>query len=173
VQYWVYDAVVDKATFEQRKGVLELVEQKALWHNTGNILVVGTYEVETGEQMQEVFTVFLNAGFEGAMLRNKNGLYKHGRSYDLQKVKVFQDAEFEVVAVEEGRGKMAGLAMFVCKTDEGQTFRVKMKGTLESLRSYYENPQPWIGKMLTVQFQKWSAEGLPIFPVALRFREDV
>jgi hypothetical protein len=48
-----------------------------------------------------------------------------------------------------------------------------MVGALDDLKDYFENPEPWINKQLTVKFQKFSAEGLPIFPVGMRFREDV
>ena len=123
--------------------------------------------------MVTIFGVYVENGFEGLMLRNKNGIYKHGRSYDLQKVKTFLDSEFPVVAIEEGRGKMAGKAMFVCDAGNGETFRVKMVGNLEALADYLVEPEKWIGKQLTVKYQGMSAYGQPRFPVALRFREDI
>jgi DNA ligase-1 len=83
------------------------------------------------------------------------------------------DSEYEVVAIEEGKGKMAGKAMFVCDAGDGKTFRVKMMGALDDLKTYFDNPEPWIGRQLTVKYQNLSADGLPRFPVALRFREDV
>jgi len=68
---------------------------------------------------------------------------------------------------------MAGKAMFVCELENGETFRVKMVGALDDLTEYFDNPEPWIGKQLTVKFQGKSVYGVPRFPVALRFREDV
>jgi DNA ligase-1 len=40
------------------------------------------------------------------MLRDMNSLYNGKRTYDLQKVKAFDDAEYEVVGIETGTKKM-------------------------------------------------------------------
>jgi len=175
VQYWVYD-MVGAGSFAERNESLTAVKDRldAVDHNGRRFTVlIATNKVDTEEDMIAAFGIYLDAGFEGLMIRNAKGLYKGKRSADLQKVKMFQDAEYEVVAIEEGKGKMAGKAMFVCDAGNDKTFRVKMKGALEDLKDYFENPEPWIGRQLTVQFQKFSADGMPIFPVAVRFREDV
>lgn len=171
VQYWIYDVVVD-APFETRKNEMldffdQLVDKKTL-------IVVPTSVIDTEAEITDLHAIYAGEwGFEGAMVRNAKGRYKHGRSYDLQKVKDFMDEEFKVVAIDEGKGKMAGKAMFVCELENGETFRVKMVGALDDLTDYFENPEPWLGKQLTVKFQGKSAYGVPRFPVALRFREDV
>jgi DNA ligase-1 len=172
VQYWVYDIVTD-GDFANRASCLDDVSLRAL--NTGckKISAVATFDVDSEDDLMEKFQVFLDAGFEGAMARNRKGTYKNKRSYDLQKVKTFADQEYPVIRIEEGRGKMAGRALFVCETPEGKEFRVKMVGALDDLKAYFENPTPWIGRQLTVKFQNLSADGIPRFPVAMRFREDV
>jgi len=173
VQLWIYD-IVTEGTFAQRNAMLDLLRQKdedLLLRDT--LVFVDSYNVDDEQEMSDTFGVFLSEGFEGLMIRNANGKYKHGRSYDLQKVKTFDDAEFKVVGVEEGRGKMAGKAMFVCDSGNGETFRVKMVGNLDALADYLVDPSRWIGQQLTVKYQGMSAYGQPRFPVALRFREDV
>lgn len=173
VQYWIYD-LPGPSSFGERNEVLQTVAAKAdSTPAIHKIVIVPTEKVETEEEMISVFGAYLDLGFEGLMVRNSGGNYKNGRSYDLQKVKTFQDAEYEVVAIEEGKGKMAGKALFVCDAGNGKTFRVKMKGALDDLKDYFDNPEPWIGKQLTVKYQKFSAEGIPIFPIGMRFREDV
>ena len=93
----------------------------------------------------------------------------------LQKYKVFEDAEFEITGVEEGRGKLAGHAgSFICVTKEGNEFKAKLKGKLSDLKEYWENQKQYIGKTLTVQFQGLTNKNnVPRFPVALRFRENL
>lgn len=173
VQYWIYDIVMDRP-FAERQAVLEQLRTTVAELGLDHILVVvPTDTVDSKDELTRVQGVYIDEGFEGAMVRNAQGKYKNGRSYDLQKVKTFEDAEFPVVAIEEGKGKMAGLAMFVCELPDGNTFRVKMVGALDDLKDYFDNPEPWIGKDLTVKFQGYSAYGVPRFPVALRFREDV
>ncbi len=180
VQYWVYDYIVPEV-----KGIghlnmgqrMTLMQDLAAWKNENglayNVLFVDTQEVKDQDELITVFGVYVDQGFEGAMVRNIDGFYKGKRSYDLQKVKLMQDAEYEIVDITEGRGKMAGKAMFHCVTSDGKEFRVKMKGALDDLVKYLDNRNEYIGRFLTVQYQKLSAEGMPIFPVGLRIREDV
>src|SRR5690606_13089132 len=101
------------------------------------------------------------------------------RSQNLLKVKDFSDAEFEVVGYE--RGKPNGdleVPVWVChnpfgKTEGAKHFRVTAAG------NQYEKDQQWeardqlVGKPLTVQFFGYSKDGVPLLPVALRWREDV
>ena len=47
---------------------------------------------------------YLAAGYEGSIIR-LDGLYKHGRSYDLMKFKDFSDTEATIIGYELGKGK--------------------------------------------------------------------
>jgi len=44
---------------------------------------------------------------------------------------------------------------------------------LEWRISVWENPNDYIGKMLTVQYQGMTKNSIPRFPVGVRIREDV
>jgi len=172
VQYHVYDVVVD-GPFSQRKAILETLGSLVAHYDAKAITPVYTAKVMDEAELMDMFGVFVDQGFEGAIARNAAGLYKNKRSYDLQKIKEFDDAEFEVVGVEEGRGKMAGKALFVCVTESGETFRCKMVGALDDLAAYLDNADEWIGKPLTVKFFGMTNGNVPRFPIGLRFREDV
>lgn len=167
VQYHVYDIAETDLEYKDR---LELLAD----HDLGRPLVfVETLWAQDEEDLMAHFETFLAQGYEGAMVRNSRGLYANKRSYDLQKIKEFQDSEFPVVGVEEGRGKLAGHAIFVCKTADGTEFRVKMKGETEALQVYWKNPSKAIGKQLTVKYQGLTNKsGVPRFPVGLRFKLD-
>jgi DNA ligase 1 len=166
VQYWVYD-IVSSDPFENRSAMG--------FHFLGSnaVVPVPTTLVKDEAEMIAVFGAYVAEGYEGAMVRNAASLYKNGRSYDLQKVKVFQDAEFEIVDVVPGKGKMGDKGVFVCVTEEGKEFKAKMVGSLDNLRKYLDNKEDYIGKQLTVKFQKWSADKVPVFGVAMRIREDL
>jgi len=69
----------------------------------------------------------------------------------------------------QGRGKLAGHAIFVCKA-KGGLFRAKMRGPLEDLKVFWERPEKAIGRELTVKYQGLSKYGIPRFPVAWRFK---
>lgn len=167
VQYWVYDIVNDKPQSSR------LRQLQFLGDRFEKIVIVPTETVENQDELTSVFGAYLENGFEGMMVRNASARYKNSRSHDLLKVKVMQDAEFELVKIEEGRGKMAGKAIFTCLTEDGKEFRCKLVGALDSLTQYVDEPEKWIGKLVTVKYQNLSADGIPRFPVALRFREDV
>ena len=65
---------------------------------------------------------YLDKGYEGSIIR-LDGLYKHGRSYDLMKFKDFSDAEATIINYELGKGKRQGtLGKFIMLDDEGVQF---------------------------------------------------
>ena len=164
VQYWVYDAIYENISFEER--VSSLVGLHA------PLVPVETVLVNNETEMRELFAQYVGEGFEGLMLRNRKGLYVGRRSTDLLKVKERDDAEFVIVGMEEGRGKLAGHGILELTTPEGKKFRAKMQGNIDALRDLWENQKKYIGKQATVAYQGLTADGIPRFPVALRIRED-
>lgn len=177
VQYHVYDRM-DPASQEVRTSGLHSMLISGSWGNarlrSEFIRYVETERVDDEDHLMATFERFLKKGYEGAMARNVDGKYVNKRSYDLLKIKQFEDAEFKVVAVEEGRGKLAGHGIFVCETDDGTQFRAKMVGDISELKKYWDNPKLAVGRYLTVKFQGYTTKnGVPRFPVAMRFRDDV
>lgn len=179
VQYHIYDMVNDKPQSFRIQQIAFLASSVGL---DPCLVPVETREVASKEALDEHFAEFMEQGYEGLMVRNAAGKYVGKRSYDLQKVKEFDDAEFLVIGVEEGRGKLAGKAIFVCRfTDRPKNieslndpiFRCKMKGKLEDLKKYVKDPSLAVGKWLTVRYFGISnANNVPRFPVGIRFRED-
>lgn len=173
VQYHIYDTISTES-FNLRTFWLERLFRKP-W--SSYLVRVETILVVDEDELMAAFEHYREQGYEGCMIRNSAGLYEghpSHRSNDLQKVKEFEDAEFKVVGVNEGRGKLAGHGIFVCTTEKGVQFEAKMIGKLENLKQYLTNPDLAIGRMLTVQFQGMTKKsGVPRFPVALRFREDL
>lgn len=176
VQYHLYDLMIE-GPFSERILVLDELEFEA--RNTTALKFVKTLLVEDDDAVLKVFRNHRNEGYEGSILRNRAGLYEGKRSYDLQKVKEFDDSEYQIIDVKEGRGKMKGHAIFTCVADEGhlndstgETFDVKMKGSMEKLAEIFENAEEYKGKHLTVMYQGLTKNGIPRFPVGLRLRED-
>jgi DNA ligase-1 len=168
VHYHVYDiATITSSPFKQRTAALACYLQWA----RHPIVLVETQIANDADDLTDLFLYFVDLGYEGAIVRNLDGLYVNKRSNDLQKVKEFEDAEFPVIRVENGRGKMENLAIFVCQAPGGE-FRCKMRGALADLAQYLDRPELAVGKMLTVQFQEMTRDGVPRFPVGLRLRKD-
>lgn len=169
VQYHVYDAIMP-GTFKERYDWLAAGSPE-----TASLHLVTTIEINNEAELMQAFELFMVQGYEGAIVRNANGLYVNKRSDNLQKMKNHLDEEFEIVGIEEGRGKLQDhVGAFTCKTKDGITFNVKMAGETEKLREYFKNPQNYIGKMLTVNFQDYTGKNkVPRFPVGLRIREKI
>lgn len=168
VHYHIYDIADNSSPFTTR--TLEIQQYKL----TKPLVRVETITVTDEDELMIAFEKFLAQGYEGAMARNALGKYMNRRSYDLQKIKKFDDDEFKCVAVEEGRGKLAGHAIFVCVTKEGTEFNAKMKGDTSALKQYFDNPKLVVGKMVTVKYQGMTNKAnVPRFPVALRIRQDI
>ena len=173
VQYWIFDVVRDDP-FSVRKEYLDVIDAVIKKHELENTLIsVATFEADSDEAMRELFSIFMEQNYEGAMVRNAKGRYLNKRSYDLQKVKEFDDAEFPIVDVVEGRGGMKGCAIFVCEAPNGKTFNCKMMGDLDNLITIWENKNDYIGQKLTVKYQGMSQYGIPRFPVGVRVYEEV
>ena len=173
VQYHIYDMPSANGGFEKRYTQLEKFfhEYVSTTMFATSLILVETREVFDDNDLTLAFEYFTEKGYEGAMVRNFEGVYKqNGKSYDLLKVKKFVDDEFKVVGVKEGRGKLAGHAIFICDINDGDTFDAKMKGPVSELKKYWDDPKLALGKMLTVQFQGYTKYRKPRFPVALRFR---
>lgn len=169
IQFHWYD-VVNGKPFKERQ---QIIASSSLFHHHQfkYIVPVLSSRVEAESDVADFFEMFTRQGFEGAMLRNSAGLYVNKRSNDLIKVKEFQDEEFEICGIEEGRGKLAHhVGAFQCKTKSGETFFAKMAGETQRLRDYFENHKLWEGKFLTVKFQDYTSYGIPRFPVGLRIR---
>ena len=181
VQYHIYDVVLDQPQRVRLGYLTEIADGKT-------VIKVDTREIRDEDQLLEDFERCLAMGYEGAIARNAMAKYVNKRSYDLLKIKKFDDAEFEVISVEDGRGKMAGKAVFNCITIKGRTypagektftapeavdFAAKLKGKIEDLAKYFQNPKLAVGRMMTVQYQGFTKYNKPRFPVALRFHEEV
>lgn len=171
IEYHVYDIASHNGKFSERSDYLyDLVDKLdpkiVHWVSTDNIK-------HSKEQIGIELSTFESLGYEGLIIRDPNGKYENKRSYGLLKLKSFQDAEYDIIGVESGRGKMEGKAIFICATPEGKEFRVKMKGELEELEKYLKDESTWSGKKLTVRYQNLSYEDkIPIFPVGIGIRID-
>jgi ATP-dependent DNA ligase len=167
IEYHIYD-VVENIDFAERISKLNNIK-----FASDKIVKVKTRLVNNAEELMNYFIEDLENGYEGSMVRNYKGVYEYRRSYNLLKIKSFDDAEFKIVALEKGRGRMSSCAIFLCETKNGDRFSCKMKGSLDILKDLLINPQKAVGKFLTVQYQGLTNGSLPRFPIGLRIRKDV
>jgi DNA ligase-1 len=164
----VYDCIDlnNEQDFEDRYDVIKGVTAKADY-----LSLVENVPVENEGQIHEAQQRFVSEGYEGAMVRNLKGAYRIGkRSADLQKVKTFLDDEYEISAFVEGTGNEAGCVIWECVTSDGQTFRVRPRGTQEERKALFQNGSSYVGQLLTVRYQELTDDGVPRFPVGIAIR---
>lgn len=104
VVFYVFDLVIPDPdlTFSARLVILQ-AKLKQLKRRDVKLLDQAT--VHGQDELDAFETLSLDRGYEGVMLRSKDGLYKHGRStfkeHGLMKLKRFEDAEAKVLGFDE------------------------------------------------------------------------
>lgn len=169
VEYHIYDLVAP-GTYDVRTGPLELALRR-----TSYCFPVETKTIESREALIEYQAECIAAGYEGCMYRSKSGKYENKRSSGLLKVKTFQDAEFKIVDVEEGSGKLMGcVGAFYCELSDGsgRLFKASPAVTLEEKAEMWKKKKSFIGKMATVQFQNYTPDGSLRFPIWKALRDE-
>jgi DNA ligase-1 len=121
---------------------------------------VETHLVKSYDIARANHKIYLEDGYEGSIIR-LDGLYKHGRSYDLMKFKDFSDAEATIVGYELGKGKRTGtLGKFLMMDDEGVQFGCPPgKGySYKDLSNMLLNINDYVGQRATfTYFQRTQA----------------
>jgi len=99
LRFYVFDDFLSDRSFILRLGRLTLSE----WPK--NVEILEQTLAEGPHDVRVLFDRYCEAGYEGIILRNPNGLYKQGRStldeQYLLKYKPFHDSEAEIIGFEE------------------------------------------------------------------------
>lgn len=156
-------------SFEERTKVLDFVFSRNIFKH---IFRVPTRKCNSPNEMLTHHQSYMEKNYEGTMIRDTGGKYLlNERSNYLLKFKDFQTEDYTIVDAHEATGKDTGTVIWVCETKEGQRFNVRPKGTLEERRHWLVTKKDYFGKLLTVQFQNLSNNGIPRFPVGLVIRD--
>jgi ATP-dependent DNA ligase len=172
--YWIYDIVDPTRTFSERFDIITEFLVSRGEDLPLHIKVTPTITVESPSEVLLYHSQFVEQGFEGSMVRFDSEGYDIGhRNNQLQKVKDFVDAEFEVLDIVEGGGRFKGAAIFVCRATETETFTCVMEGDMDYRRSLFTDRDAILKQKpyLTVRYQELSKDGVPIFPVGVILRE--
>jgi len=179
LHYYIYDRPVSNQTFQERflnrwPGIsMDFSSDLRVVDGTSRIILCPNQVVNSPEEVMKGQAQVIEAGYEGAMVRNLDSeyMFKH-RSTSLLKVKSFDDAEFEIVGGKEGQGREAGMVIFRCKLKSGLQFDVRPRGTQEERSEMWNKLDSYIGKPLTIRYQGLTDDGCPRFPVGLHIRPD-
>ena len=134
------------------------------------------YVIATNETLQKYHDQFIEEGEEGLMIRQLNMPYENGRTWQLCKMKMFEDAEFVIVEFQKSiSGDIAGAV--ICKIDIPSfdkernpilTFKAGLKFSHEECKEIWENKSKYIGKRATICFFGRSEYNIPRFGKAIQ-----
>lgn len=141
----------------------------------------------------------LDKGFEGVMLRDRNGTYKFGRSTVndniLLKVKRFEDDEAELIAIEEkmsnqnvaekdafgyvkrsasldGMVPMNTAGTLIVRNKDGLEFGIGSGLDDKTRKELWNNKEKYIGRLVKYKYFPQGVKELPRHPVFLGFRDE-
>jgi DNA ligase 1 len=171
LRYMVYDMLDPGSSFSTR---ILTVEKKIEKIRGEAVDLSRTQTVTDLDDAMEFQREAIENGYEGAMLRwGKTGYQPGKRSVNLLKMKTFVDGEFTIIDSKTGRGAFEGMAVFICVTEDGHPFDVTAPGTHEEKQKAWANRDSYLGKRLTVKYQKFTDtdKPVPFLPVAKGFAE--
>lgn len=173
LEYVVFDCFKINETdcpWKKRKKILDKVFKGKT--PVPHIRSLDWQEIDSEKELFDYLETFESQGFEGIIIRLLEGKYNLGhRSSDLLKLKNFMDEEFLIVGHEEAKGNDRGTVIWVCKTEAGDTFNVRPTGTREDRAAFLSVAERHYGRLLTVKFQEYSDDLIPVFPVGIALRE--
>lgn len=151
-----------------------------------NLKIIKQVKVKDNSEFEAFAEAVIAKGGEGAVVREPNAPYERKRSKNALKYKKFKDAECEVISINKGSGKYAGLMGSVtCKSlgaagsnpdEQNDELLQPASGVKFKIGSGFSDEEranpPKIGSIITYKYQNLTAKGLPRFPVFLRVRED-
>jgi DNA ligase-1 len=101
-----------------------------------------------------MYEEFLQAGYEGAMLKNPFGLYTWDRSKHGLKYKPFEVDEYRVVGWAEGDGRNAGrLGALVIEVQDGVTCNVGGGYSDELRNTIWATRDTMVGRTIRVKYK--------------------
>ena len=195
---WIFDFVNPKGDVKPYKERMDELRKFENFNIPSYEILFPTI-VSNQEQIDHLMINNLNAGYEGLMLRDPNGIYKFGRSSVkeniLLKVKEFMDDEAEIISFREkmintneglkdnfGRTKRSScqdglkpsgtLGGLILRNSEGLEFSCG-SGLNDALRDeIWKNKSKYLGKLVKYKFMSKGIKDLPRHPVFMGFRDE-
>lgn len=193
-KFYVFDCNEHGHSFGNRIALAKLYAEKykhTIW--------LEHWFIEDKETLLKFEEWAVTNGYEGIMVRDPNGPYKHGRCTDKQgwllKMKRFHDSEATVIGFKElehneneqtisalgyskrskeKAGMIAAntLGAFICRLDNGIEFDCGSGLTDAERSTIWHNKPAHLGKRIKFKYQNWTAERKPRSPIFLGMRSD-
>jgi DNA ligase 1 len=167
LEYWVYDIITDDVFAVRFNNLSQMLK------DIPEIVIVPTLHVTNQTELDELFQSYLVDGMEGQMVRDGDSEYKPKRTKNLLKRKDFQDGEFTVVSLNEGKGNYSGMIKtLTVRTDKGIECDATMRGNQNYLKSLMKSREQYVGNQATVKYQNITNDGKLRFATVIRIWDE-
>ena len=195
--FWIFDNFLHPHYYVTRQHEIHHVDPTGIHPN---IKVLKSVSVFNMKELQAYEQYCLGQGYEGVILRDPNGLYKHGRSTakegGLIKVKRFSDSEATILGMEEqmknnnekkvnelGRGQRSShkenktpkgtLGALVCKDKHtGIQFNIGSGFDDATRNQLWKYKNGLIGQAIKYKYFSIGVKDAPRHPVYIGMRDD-
>lgn len=165
VLYRVFDIPLKDVVFTDRLKALNTLLNDS---RSPYIRLVKQSRVSSHVALMKKVDEVTRSGGEGLMLHKGDSFYIAGRSDDLLKVKLHQDAEARVIEHLPGKGKYTGmLGSLFLELENRKRFRLGTGFTDQQRRQ----PPP-IGSLVTFKYYGKTKNGIPKFASFMRIRRE-
>ncbi len=165
VQYRIFDLPDQLTSFNQRVKSIESLCQEV---NLPWLQPVKQFRLPGRAALDHYLQQLTEEGAEGLMLHRGSALHQVGRSDDLLKVKLYEDAEAVVLGYTEGKGQFTGMmGALIVRLEDGREMKIGSGFN----RLERQTPPP-VGSIITYRYNGHTASGLPRFARFMRIRDD-
>lgn len=115
--------------------------------------------VHNNDEIDRLYTEYLNQGYEGAMLKLAEGEAYNGRNKDWLKLKPTYTADVIVVDIERGTGKYDSAVGALIVDYHGKRVKVGSGLTDKQRHAWFINPSIIVGKTIEVMYMEETEYG--------------
>lgn len=165
IRYNIYDMWDDdnpSLTFDQRYNIIS-----DLFSNIDYVDIVPTFKVISEKSVENAWEYFTSNGYEGAILRLDKP-YEHKRSKNLLKYKKFNEEEFEIIDICEG--KIKGAAEYAIIELPTCACKATISMSDDDCKLLLKEKDKYIGQLATVKFFGYTNDNKLRFPVLKSIR---
>jgi ATP-dependent DNA ligase len=163
ISYYIFD-IFDinnlNIPFEIRYKKLENIFKK---YDFKYLKLVTCTDVNSYEDIKKLDIQYLYEGYEGVIVRNKDGIYKlNSKSYDVLRTKEFKKKNFMIMGAKEGSGTQKGAVIWQLKCSNKSFFAIPIGNISNRINIYNEfkkNPDNFIGKYARIKFLEIDNNG--------------
>ena len=148
-----------------------LLEQDFQGYSGDLLQLVPQYRVNP-EEFMRYYNMFLDKGYEGAMVKDPQGLYRFRKHKDWVKIKPVNDLDLQVESLIQGEGKYHNMLGAAVVKFRGKRVNVGSGFSDEQRQQFWADPSLIKGKVIEVQYHEETPDGSLRHPRFVRVRED-